>query len=76
MDFITGLSVFTNRKGDTYDLILVIIDQLIKIVYYELVKITIDALGLAKVILNVIVWHHGLPDSIISDQGSVFTSKF
>ncbi len=45
-------------------------------VHYEPVKVTIDALGLAEVIIEVVVWHHGLPDSIISDQGSVFTSKF
>ena len=45
-------------------------------VHYEPVKITIDALGLAEVILDVVVWHHGLPDSIVSDRGSLFTSKF
>ena len=45
-------------------------------VYYELVKVTINALRLAEVILDVVVWHHGLPDSIVSDRGSFFTSKF
>ena len=45
-------------------------------VYYEPVKVTIDAPGLAKVILDVVVWHHGLLDSIVSDRGSLFTSKF
>ena len=43
---------------------------------YKPVKLTIDAPGLAKVIIDVIVWHHGLPDSIISNPGSVFISKF
>ena len=37
---------------------------------------TITAPALAEVILNVVVRHHGLPDSIVSDRGSVFTSKF
>ena len=46
------------------------------IVYYEPVKVTIHTPGLAKVIFNVVVRHHGLPNSIISDIGSVFTSKF
>ena len=45
-------------------------------VHYEPVKVTIDAPGLAEVILDVVVRHHGLPDSIMSDRGSLFTSKF
>ncbi len=35
MDFVTGLPVSTNWKGDTYDSILVIVDRLTKMVYYE-----------------------------------------
>ena len=31
---------------------------------------------MAEVMIDVIVRHHGPPDSIMSDQGSVFTSKF
>ena len=76
MDFVTGLPVSTNWKGETYDSILVIVDRLTKMVHYKLVKVTLDASGLAKVILNVIVWHHGLPDLIVTDKGSLFTSKF
>lgn len=45
-------------------------------VHYEPVKVTIDAPGLAGVILDVVVWHHGLLNSIVSDRGSIFTSKF
>ena len=59
-----------------YDYILVIVDQLTKIVNYEPVKLTIDALGLVKVIINVMVQHYGQFDSFVSDQGSVFNSKF
>ena len=44
--------------------------------HYEPVKITIDAPGLAEVIIDVMVRHQGLPDSIISNQGAIFTSKF
>ncbi len=76
MDFVTGLPISTNWKGDTYDSILVIVDRLTKMVHYEPVKVTIDATGLVEVILDVVVRHHGLPDSIVSDRGSVFTSKF
>lgn len=38
--------------------------------------VTINAPGLAEVILDVVVRHHGLPNSIVSDRGAVFTSKF
>ena len=76
MDFVTGLPISTDWKGDSYDSIFVIVDQLTKIVYYEPVKVTINALGLAKIIIDVVVRHHGLSDSIVTHQGSLFTSKF
>ena len=76
MDFVTGLPILTDWKGDSYDSILVIVNWLTKIVHYKQVNVTIDASGLAKVIINVIVRHHGLPDSIVTDRGSFFTSKF
>ena len=76
MDFVTGLPILTEWKGDNYDSILVIVDWLTKMVHYAPVKLTIDAPGLAKVILDVVVRHHGFPDLIMSDRGSLFTSKF
>ena len=44
--------------------------------HYKLVKITINAPGLAKVIIDIVVRHQDLPDSIITDWGFLFTSKF
>ena len=76
MDFVTGLPISTNWKRDSYDSILVIVDRLTKMVYYEPIKITINAPGLAEVIIDVVVRYHGLPDSIVTDRGSLFTSKF
>ena len=76
MDFVTGLSISTDWKGESYDSILVIVDRLTKMVHYKPVKITIDAPGLAKVIINVVIRHHGLPDSIVTNKGSLFTLKF
>ena len=72
----TGLLLSADWKGDNYDSILVIVDRLTKMVHYEPVKVTIDAPGLAEVIIDVVVRHHGLPDSIVTDRGSLFTSKF
>ena len=76
MDFVTGLPLSADWKGDSYDSILVIVDRLTKMVHYEPVKVTINAPGLAEVIIDVVVRHHGLSDSIISDRGAIFTSKF
>ena len=76
MDFVTGLPLSSDWKGDSYDSILVIVDRLTKMVHYEPVKVTIDASGLAKVIIDVVVRHYGLPDSIISDRRVIYISKF
>ena len=44
--------------------------------HYEPVKVTIDTPGLAEVIIDIVVRHHGLPDSIVTDKSSLFISKF
>ena len=71
IDFVTGLPISTDWKEDSYDSILVIIDWLIKIIHYKPVKVTIDALGLVKVIINVVVRHHDFSNSIIINRGSL-----
>ena len=76
MDFVTGLPLFADWKSDSYDSILVIVDQLTKMMYYEPVKVIIDAPGLAEVIIDVVVWYHSLSDLIVTDRSSFFTSKF
>ncbi len=76
MDFVTGLPILANWKGDSYDLILVIVDRLTKMVHYEPVKVTIDAPGLAEVIIDMVMCHHGVLESIITDRSLLFTSKF
>ena len=76
MDFMTGLLILIDWKSESYDTIIVIVDKFTKIVYYKPVKITINAQGLAEVIIDVIVRDHSLSDSIITDPSSLFTSKF
>ena len=76
MDFVTGLPVSTDWKGESYDSILVIVDRLTKMVHYKPVKITINAPGLVDVIIDVMVRHHSLLNFIITDWGSLFTWKF
>ncbi len=55
MDFITSLRILADWKCDNYDLILVIVNWLTKMVHYKLVKVMINAPGLTEVIIDVIV---------------------
>ena len=76
IDCIIGLRISANWKDNSYDLILVIVDRLTKMVDYVPVQVTINAPGLAEVIINVVVCYHRFPESIMTDQSSFFTSKF
>ena len=76
MDFVIRLSLSAEWKSNSYDSILVIVDRLNKIVDYKLVKVNIDAPGLVDVIIDMVVQHHSLLNSIISDKEAIFTSKF
>ena len=48
MDFVTGLPLSADWKGNSYDSILVIVNQLTKMMHYKPVKVTIDDPGLGK----------------------------
>ena len=52
------------------------IKRLIKMMSYNPVKIIINTLRLAKVIINVVVLYHNFPTSIISNRGAIIISKF
>ena len=67
INFVIGLPISANRKGDSYNLILVIVDRLTKMIHYEPVKVMIDTPDLAKVIINMIVRHHAILESIVTD---------
>lgn len=76
IDFIIALPIPTNWKRNIYDSILIIVNWLIKILYYERVKVTIDATKLVEVIFDMIVQYYGLPNLIVTDRSLLFTSKF
>ena len=76
MDFVTSLPVSINWMEDSYNSILVIVNRLTKMVHYKPVKITLNAPGLAKVIIDVVVRHHELLNLIVTNRGSLFTLKF
>lgn len=76
INFLTRLPISTDWKGDSYHYILVIVNWLTKRVHYKLVKVTINAPGLVEIILDMVIWHHRLLDSIVTDRGLLFNSKF
>ena len=69
MDFVVGLP----RSRDGYDSIWVIVDRLTKSAQFFPVKATYSV---AKLYVKHIMCPYGVPVSIASDRGSVFTSRF
>ena len=72
MDFVVGL---LNTMGK-YDSIWVIVDRLTKSAHFIPVKVTYNGEKLARLYISEVVRLHGVPLSIISDRGILFTSKF
>jgi hypothetical protein len=72
MDFVTGLP--RTQKGN--DSVWVIIDRHTKVAHFIPVKITFDEATLARIYLKEIVRLHGIPQKIVLDRGTQFTSKF
>ena len=67
IDFIIGLPILTYKKGDSYDSILVIVDWLKKIIYYKPIKVTINALDLIKVIIDIVIRYYSLFNLIVTN---------
>ena len=75
MNFITDLS--SSRKSkQIYDFILVIMNQYIKMSRYFSTCKTVDAFKLAELFLDNIIKQYEISMNIVSDQDSVFMSKF
>lgn len=76
INFVTDLPILTNLKDKSYVFIFVIVNRLIKIIYYKFVKVTINIFDLAKVIINMVVLYHIIAESIFKNQVLLFISKF
>lgn len=76
IDFVTGFQLSTDRNSKSYNSILIIVDQLTKMIHYKSVKVTIDTIGLLEIIINIVIRHHKVLISIVMDWGSFFISKF
>jgi hypothetical protein len=75
MDFITGLPP-SGRRGKAYDAILVVVCRYSKMMRCIACTKTIDAPELAERLYEEIISKVGMPRSIVSDRGSIFTSKW
>jgi transposase InsO family protein len=71
MDFITGLP-----ENDGNNALWVVVDRLTKMAHFVPCSDTLQPQGLADLFVKHVVRPHGLPTGIISDRGSLFTSKF
>lgn len=76
MNFVTEISWSRDWNGSMYDSILVVVNRLSKMVHYVPMAKTVSAENLAEIFVREVVRLHGLPESIVTDRGFVFTLKF
>ena len=68
LDLITGLPL-SNR----FDALLVVVDRLSKMAHYIPTTMDVTSKGIARLFFDNIFKLHGIPDSVVSDQGTQFT---
>jgi transposase InsO family protein len=76
MDFIVKLPPSKGPSGKIYDSILVVVDRFTKYSLYIPTTEHVTSDGLASLLLHHVFSKFGIPDGIVSDRGSVFTSHF
>ena len=76
MNFVTELPPSKAWNGTIYDSILVMMNRLTKMIHYIPVTKTVSAEDLTEIILREVIRLHDLPSSIVTDRGSIFTSKY
>ncbi|KAF7375484.1 DNA/RNA polymerase [Mycena sanguinolenta] len=75
VDFVGPLTPSSNRLS-TFDMIMVIIDHLTSMVHLVPTKQTYRAKDIAEAFFEQVYSKHGLPEIIVSDRDSLFTSIF
>jgi transposase InsO family protein len=75
MDFITDLPP-SMRDACVYDAILVIVDRYTKMAIYVPCNKTCTSDTLADMLVRHVVHRFGVPEGIVTDRGSVFTSDY
>jgi transposase InsO family protein len=72
MDFIVGLQLTSHR----YNSIWVIVDHLTKSAHFRPISTRYWVRQYAELYISPIIYYHGIPKTIISDQGSIFVASF
>lgn len=75
MDFITGLPLALTYEGIEVNSILVVLCRFTKFAWYVAVMDTLTADQLAELFVEKFLFL-GIPEGIVSDRGTLFTSKF
>ncbi len=75
MNFTRDKTLCENH-GNIYDSMVVIVDRYTKMVRYIPARINKTSDQLAQVFIENIMCDKGIPDSVDSDQGSLFTFKY
>jgi hypothetical protein len=73
MDFVTDLPEST---ASGYTGILVVVDRFTKMAVYLPCRKEIDSPELARLFFEHVICKHGVPDNIVTDRGTQFTSRF
>nr|GEV20053.1 Ty3/gypsy retrotransposon protein [Tanacetum cinerariifolium] len=71
INFITGLPV---SKG--MSVILVVVDRFSKYAHFGSLPTSFNAHKVAELFLEIVIKHHGIPKTIVSDCDPIFVSKF
>ena len=74
LDYTTPTNPSTHL-GVTYKHILVFVDRLTKLRHLE-PTVTMEPLEAAQIFIRAVYRHHGLPERLVSDRGTQFTSTF
>lgn len=72
MNFITGFPRTSRQHNST----MVVVDMLIKVAHFIVVRSTYSTSEVAQVLTREIVRLHGIPKKIVSNRDTKFTSRF
>lgn len=76
INFLINMLILKNYIKDGYNSMLIIVHKLIKRVYYKFVKITINLVKKAKIIIDYILMHYKFLDFLISGKNALFILNY
>ncbi|GJS16374.1 ty3-gypsy retrotransposon protein [Tanacetum coccineum] len=71
MDFLTGMPLSMG-----FPVVLVVVDRFTKYAHFDTLPTSFNAHKVAKVFVETVVKHHGIPKTIVSDRDPIFLASF